>query len=151
VTQQPEDDFEYWMRLKERKEEISEVVNLTEEQLQRFAKIVAERGFRCATYHIFPFDTRVISVVIGNYGNNPRSFAISLEDIRFADVGHVLYVPITRVYSWEGECDNPDRKGFKTILETKEERKIDVFANGLLAELERIYHYIAERFNLPPL
>jgi len=111
-----------------------------------------QRGFRCATYHIFPFDTRVISVVMGNYDNNPRSYEISLEDIRFADVGHVLYVPITRVYSWEGICDSTDRKSFKTVLEEmEEERKIDVFANGLLAELERIYRYIAERFNLPPL
>jgi len=149
VRQQPEDDFEYWMRLNERKDEILEIVNRTEEQLQKFTKIVTEKGFRCSEHHIFPFDTRVISVVIGNFDSNPRSFAISLEDIQILD--NILYVPITRVYSWEGDCDNPDRKDFKIVLETKEERKINVFTDGLLAELERTYSYIAKRFDLPPL
>ena len=137
------------MKLDERKDKILEIVNHIEEQLQKFTKIVTERGFRCSEYHIFPFDTRVISVVMGNYGNNLRSFAISLEDIQFTDLeAHVLKVPIIRVYSWEGNCDSPDRKDFK-VLEIKEAREINVSVDGLLVELELIYRYIAEKFCLP--
>ena len=149
MAQQPEDD---WIKLDERKDTMLEIVNHIEEQLQKFTKIVTERGFKCSNYHIFPFDTRVISVVMGNYDSNPRSFTISLEDIKFADLpSHILYVPTTRVYSWKGDCDSPDRKDFKIVLEAKEERKVNVSTDGLLAELERIYRYVAGRLGLPTL
>jgi len=151
-AQQPGDDIEYWVELDERKDKISEIVNHIEEQLQEFTKIVAERGFKCSNYHIFPFDTRAISVVMGNYDNDPRSFTISLEDVQFVDLkDRALNVPILRVYSWDGDCDSLDRKDFKVVLETKEVRKINVSVNGLSAELESIYRYIAKRFDLPPL
>jgi len=155
MKQPLDDSYEYWIKLQipyERKDEILEIVNYIEEQLQKFTKIITEKGFRCSNYHIFPFDTRVISVVMGNYYNNPRSFTISLEDVQFKDVGdRILKVPITRVYSWEGGCDDPDRRDFKIVLEAEEVREINISKDGLLVELERIYNYIAMRFDLPPL
>ena len=151
MAQQPEDDFEYWMKLDGRKGKILEIVNHTEEQLQKFAKIVTERGFKCANYSIFPFDTRVISVTAGNYDNYSRSFTISLEDILILE-NDILNVPITRAYSWKGDCESPDRKDFMMIvLETEEVRKIKVSDDDLLVKLKWIYRNVAKRFDLPSL
>ena len=153
MTEQLKDDFEYWVKLSEKKDKILGVVTLIEEQLQGFTKSMTEKDFECVTYHIFPFDTRVISVVMGNHVNNPRSFAISLEDIQILENGN-LSVPIIRVYSWMGNCDTPDRNDFKIVLEKKLEgndREIKVLNYGLLNVLVQVYDEIAKNFNLPSL
>ena len=71
-----------------------------ERELETLAKKLKEKGFKCTEYHIFPFDTKVISVV---FGNDKISFAISLEDIEL--INNDIYAGTIRIYSWDGKSD----------------------------------------------
>lgn len=119
-----------------------------DKQLNEFTKMLEKLGFRCASYHIFPFDTETISVIFGGFDKLERSFTISLEDIQILNDDNLVVKEIS-VYSWKGDCDNPDRDDFRIELEIKEKRKININNNDLLMELEQIYKDLIKRFSLP--
>ena len=64
------------------------------------------------------FDTATISVVFGEF---ERGFAISLEDIRVLGDGYLIVKEIN-VYSWRGDCDNPERR-FQGRIANKGKKK----------------------------
>jgi len=146
-----EDDFEYWMKLTDRGTDrrVAAIVTEIEKQLGAFTGRLTEEdmGFRCASYHIFPFDTRTIAAVIGDHPRSQYSFSISLEDIGINPGEGSIIIPAVHVYRWKGTCDDPNRDEFSEI--TRKELQAVIKISGFMEVLRAIYNEIAQRQGLP--
>jgi len=146
------DNFEYWMKLTVRgtdRRRVTAIVRKIEKQLGVFTGRLTEEdmGFRCTSYHIFPFDTRTIATVIGNHPRSQYSFSISLEDININPGEGSIIIPTVRVYRWKGTCDDPNRDEFSEIMRKELQALIKPYE--LIEVLRGIYNEIAQRHGLP--
>jgi len=146
-----EDDFEYWTKLTDHGTDrgVAAIVTEIEKQLGAFTGKLMEEdmGFRCTSYHIFPFDTRTIATVIGDHPRSRYSFSISLEDIDInPGVGSII-IPTVRVYRWKGTCDDPNRDELSEIMRKELQALIKPYE--LIEVLRGIYNEIAQRQGLP--
>jgi len=59
------DDFTYWANLsKELGERLKKITSWIEGQIRAFVGILQAKGIKHVEYHIFPFDTRSISIFL---------------------------------------------------------------------------------------
>jgi len=146
-----EDDFEYWMKLTDHGKDrrVVAIVTEIEKQLEAFTERLTKEdmGFRCTSYHIFPFDTRTIATVIGDHPRSQYSFSISFEDINMNLNVVSINISLVHVYRWKGTCDDPNRDEFSQIM--RKELQAEIKPYELIKVLQHIYNEIAERHDLP--
>jgi len=143
------DDFTYWAKLSKELgvERLKKITSWIEGQIRAFVGILQAKGIRYAEYHIFPFDTRSISIVLGY--KNEAYLTLSLEDIDIENDS--LRIRKLGVSSWIGTHDRSVIKEFK-YEEIPLNESISIGANSLLNILIIKYdELIAKKYNLPKL
>lgn len=146
-----EDDFEYWLKLtNELGEKLKEITNWIQSQVIVFVGQLKFIGIKYVEYHIFPFDTRSIPIVLGpivlGY-RNEAYLTLSLEDIDIKNDS--LTIGKLGISSWIGTHDRSVMKEFN-YEEIPLNVSISIGANSLLNLLIAKYdELIAKRYNLP--
>jgi len=146
VFGQVDDEFEYWRRLAG-DNRVRVIVRRVEAQVGKFAYDLEDIGFEYTSTHVFPFDKRVIGVVMGEHPKSQYSFTISLEDIDIDPEKGTVYIPVARVYRWSGDPEDPERHGFSEVL--RKDLGVEVEPDRIGGLLRDIYNEVAQKHGLP--